>query len=308
MLGLINITPGSQVIPGFFIGWYGLAYVIGLAVLLLLSQREAERRGFSPNHVWNAFLIVAVFALIGGRLYHVIDEWGHGATYSTHPLDAILPPYAGLGVYGGVAGAMLGILLYVKWQKLPFRLALDVVVPGTLLAQGIARWGNFFNQELYGPPTDLPWGITIDCAHRVQEYACAPGSLPTDVPLQGFHPLFFYESSLDIIGGLIALYIARRYLPRLIPGDLGAFWLIWYGTVRGLLEFFRAGWNWTVGGLPTAQIIGIGVVAIGIAWLIYNHRPGHAPYNYPPPYVAPSKPELATEPAFDPDDEGEDNS
>jgi phosphatidylglycerol:prolipoprotein diacylglycerol transferase len=301
MVGLINITPGSQVIPGFFIGWYGLLYLVGLAVLLLVSQREAERRGYAPSHVWNAFLVVAAFALIGARLYHVIDQW---AFYSHDPLKAILPPYSGLGLYGGIAGAIVGILLYVRWKHLPFRIAVDVVIPGTLFAQGIARWGNFFNQELYGPPTDLPWGITIDCAHRVAQYACPPGSLPTDVPLVGFHPLFFYESSLDIIGALIALYISRRYLPRLIPGDLAAFWLIWYGTVRGLLEFFREGWNWTVGGLPTAQIIGIVIVVIGIAWLVYNHRPGSQRYEYLPPYVEPPEPEeeLPTEPAFDPDD------
>jgi phosphatidylglycerol:prolipoprotein diacylglycerol transferase len=302
MLGLINITPGSQVIPGVPIGWYGVAYVVGLAVLILVSQREAERRGYDPKHVWNAFLFVALFALVGARLYHVIDQWG--AIYSQDPLKAILPPYAGLGLYGGIAGAMLGILIYTRWRQLPFKIALDIVVPGTLFAQGIARWGNFFNQELYGPPTDLPWGITIDCAHRVQPYACAAGALPTDVPLQGFHPLFFYESSLDIIGGLIALYIARRYLPRLIPGDLGAFWLIWYGTVRFFLEFFRSGWNWTLGGLPTAQLIGIGVVALGIAWLAYNHRPGHKPYEYLPAWVAPPEPE--SEPEADEYDEDDD--
>jgi phosphatidylglycerol:prolipoprotein diacylglycerol transferase len=285
MVGLINITPGSQVIPGFFIGWYGLLYVVGLAVLLLLSQREAERRGYDPSHVFNAFLVVAAFALIGARLYHVIDQWG--PIYSQDPLKAILPPYAGLGLYGGIAGAIVGILLYVRWKRLPFRIALDVVIPGTLFAQGIARWGNFFNQELYGPPTDLPWGITIDCAHRVAQYVCPPGSLPTDVPLEGFHPLFFYESSLNIIGGLIALYVSRRYLKRLQPGDLAAFWLIWYGTVRSFLEIFRAGWNWTLGGIATAQIIGIAIVAIGVAWLLYNHRRGTTPYPYLPAYVAP---------------------
>jgi phosphatidylglycerol:prolipoprotein diacylglycerol transferase len=277
MVGLINITPGSQVIPGFFIGWYGLLYLIGLAVLLLVSQREAERRGYAPSHIWNAFLVVAALALIGARLYHVIDQW---AFYSQDLLKAILPPYSGLGLYGGIAGAIVGILIYTRWKKLPLRIGLDVVIPGTLFAQGIARWGNFFNQELYGPPTDLPWGITIDCAHRIAQYACPPGSLPTDVPLEGFHPLFFYESSLTIIGGLIALYVSRRYLPRLIPGDLAAFWLIWYGTVRFFLEFLRAGWNWTLGGIATAQIIGIAIVGIGIAWLLYNHRRGTERYHY----------------------------
>jgi phosphatidylglycerol:prolipoprotein diacylglycerol transferase len=107
------------------------------------------------------------------------------------------------------------------------------------------------------------------------------------VPLEGFHPLFFYESSLNIIGGLIALYVSRRYLKRLQPGDLAAFWLIWYGTVRSFLEIFRAGWNWTLGGIATAQIIGIAIVAIGVAWLLYNHRRGTTPYPYLPAYVAP---------------------
>ena len=309
MVGVINVLPGSQVIPGVPIGWYGLLYLVGLAVLLLVSQREAERRGYAPSHVWNAFLVVAAFALIGARLYHVIDQW---AFYSQDLLKAVLPPYSGLGLYGGIAGAMLGILIYVRWKKLPFRIALDVVVPGTLFAQGIARWGNFFNQELYGPPTDLPWGITIDCAHRIADSAGRILYPCTTFPLEttGFHPLFFYESALDIIGGLIALWISRRYLPRLIPGDLGAFWLIWYGTVRFFLEFFREGWNWNVGGLPTAQIIGIAIVVAGVVWLIYNHRPGHTPYAYLPPYEPPPSDEddEYEDDEFDDDDDGEDDS
>ena len=118
------------------------------------------------------------------------------------------------------------------------------------------------------------------------------------MPLQGFHPLFFYEASLDILGGLVALYISRRFLARLQPGDLAAFWGIWYGSVRSLLEFFRAGWNWTVGGVPTAQIVGVAVVVVGIAWIAWNHRPGTQPLAYPPPYEPVA--EEATEPAPEP--------
>ena len=81
----------------------------------------------------------------------------------------MLPPYSGLGLYGGIIGAAIGIWVFLRGKDIPIGRALDVVVPGTLFAQGIARWGNFFNQELYGPPTDLPWGITIDCAHRVAQ-------------------------------------------------------------------------------------------------------------------------------------------
>jgi phosphatidylglycerol:prolipoprotein diacylglycerol transferase len=306
MVGLINITPGSQVIPGLPIGWYGLLYLVGLAALLLIAQREAERRGYAPSHIWNAFIVVAVLALMGGRLYHVIDQW---PLYKDNLLTIVLPPYSGLGLYGGVAGAALGILIYTRWKHVPLRIGLDTVIPGTLIAQGIARWGNFFNQELYGPPTDAPWGITIDCAHRVADAAGAIIYPCTTFPFEttGFHPLFFYESSLNIIGGLVALYISRRFLTRLQPGDLAAFWGIWYGTVRFFLEFFREGWNWTVGGMPTAQIIGIVLVVIGIAWIGYNHRPGTKPYEYLPLYVASDdEPELATDPEFDADDEDPD--
>ena len=293
MFPLINITPGAEIVPGLPIAWYGVGYVIGLAVMLLVSQREAERRGFAPSHIWSALLLVGVLALVGGRLYHVIDQWG--PIYSLDPLKAILPPYSGLGLYGGVAGAALGIFIYTRWKGLPLRLALDTVIPGTLFAQGIARWGNFFNQELYGPPTDAPWGIAIDCAHRVAAYPCSAFPFETT----GFHPLFFYESSLDILGGLIALYLSRRFLARLQPGDLAAFWGIWYGSVRGLLEFFREGWNWTLGPIPTAQLVGLIVIGVGIAWIAWNHRPGTKPYPYLEPYRPPEAepPEPSPEPS-----------
>jgi phosphatidylglycerol---prolipoprotein diacylglyceryl transferase len=289
ILPLIPITPNGILIQlgPLSIGWYGIGYVVALGVMLLVTQTEVARRGVNPNHVWNALLLVGALALIGGRLYHVIDQWG--PIYSQDPLKAILPPYAGLGLYGGVAGAALGLLIYTRWKKLPLIISLDVIVAGGLLAQGIARWGNFFNQELYGPPTDAPWGIAIDCAHRVAQWPCSLFPEATT----GFVPLFFYESALDITGGLIALYLSRRYLARLQPGDLAAFWLIWYGVVRTLLETFRAGWNWTVGGIPTAQLIGITIAFIGVIWLIYNHPRGRAPYPYPPPWTPDRPPDLA---------------
>ena len=91
---------------------------------------KSARRGYNPNHVWNALLLVGALALIGGRLYHVIDQWG--ALYSQDPLRAILPPYAGLGLYGGVAGAALGLSIYTRWKKLPLPISLDVVIVGAL--------------------------------------------------------------------------------------------------------------------------------------------------------------------------------
>jgi phosphatidylglycerol:prolipoprotein diacylglycerol transferase len=283
--GLINITPDPMVIPGLPVGWYGVMYVVGLMVMLSLTRAELLRRGIEEKHLWNAFLLVGAFALIGARLYHVIDQWGAcgpgGPCYSQDLLRIVLPPYAGLGLYGGIAGAALGIIAYGRWSGQPIRLGLDAVIPGTLFAQGIARWGNFFNQELYGPPTSAPWGIAIECEHRAgTPWLCPPqGDYPFETT--GFEPLFFYESFLNISGGLIALLLSRRYLNRLQPGDLTAFWGIWYGSVRFALESLRAGWNWTVAGIPTAQLIGLAVIAIGVAWIAWNHRPGRPDQRQP---------------------------
>ncbi len=299
MFPLIPITPDPNIVMlgPLGIGWYGVGYVIGIGVLLLVTQTELARRGIDPAHAFGALLMVAVIALIGGRLYHVIDQWGQ--IYSQNPISAILPPYSGLGLYGGIAGAALGIFIYTRWKKLSLPLSLDSVIAGTLFAQGIARWGNFFNQELYGPPTDVPWGIAIDCAHRVAQYPCSLFPEATT----GFHPLFFYESALNILGGFIVLYLSRRMLHRLQPGDLVAFWGIWYGATRIVLEPFRSGWNWTLGGIATAQIVGFLVIMIGLVILIWNHgRRDTKPYDYPPPWTPPAhdgEPPPDTEPTAD---------
>ena len=276
-LALIDLTPPSGIDLGpITVGFYGLGYVLAVTVLLLVSQAEARRKGLDPGLVMSGLIVVAIFALVGARLYHVIDDIER---YAADPLAAVLPPYSGLGLYGGIFGATLGIWVFVRGKGIPLGRALDVVVPGTLLAQGIARWGNFFNQELYGPPTELPWAIAIDCAHRVSPWYC-PGDprLPAGaegVPLEmGFGPLFFYESALTIAGGIIALVVARRFADRLLDGDLASFWMVWYGGVRLLLETFREGWNWTVLGIPTAMLIGAVLIAAGLgtAWWRHSHR------------------------------------
>ena len=263
---LIDVTPPSGIDLGpLTLGFYGIGFVLAAAVMILVSQSEARRKGLDPGLVTNAIIVVAIFALVGARLYHVIGEWHF---YADDPIRAILPPYAGLGLYGGIIGAAVGIWVFLRGKTIPLGRALDVVVPGTLFAQGIARWGNFFNQELYGPPTDLPWGITIECANRVAQYPCSLHPVETT----GFHPLFFYESVLTITGGVIALVLARRFGALLRDGDLASFWMIWYGGVRLVLELFRDGWNWTIAGIPTAMLIGVVLIAAGIGTAWWRHR------------------------------------
>jgi phosphatidylglycerol:prolipoprotein diacylglycerol transferase len=274
---LIDFTPPTGIDLGpLTLGFYGIGFVVAAAVMILVSQSEARRKGLDPGLVSSAIIVVAIFALVGARLYHVIGEWH---LYADDPIRAVLPPYAGLGLYGGIIGAAVGIWIFLRGKTIPLSRALDVVVPGTLLAQGIARWGNFFNQELYGPPTDLAWGISIECVNRVARYSCETHPVETT----GFHPLFFYESVLTIAGGVIALVLARRLTDRLLDGDLVSFWMIWYGSVRLVLEVFRDGWNWTIAGIPTAMLIGVVFIAIGAGSMWWRHSRRAAPPAPPAP-------------------------
>src|SRR4051812_42899147 len=150
---LIQVFPNPTLfdLGPLHVGWYGVGYVVGVAVLLYVAQQEIVRRGIERRHVMNALLVVAALALIGGRLYHVIDQWGY---YSQNLPAIVLPPYAGLGLYGGLIGGMAGIWLYTKRNHLAFWDAVDSVVAGALFAQGVAPRGELFHPGVYGPPPD----------------------------------------------------------------------------------------------------------------------------------------------------------
>jgi phosphatidylglycerol:prolipoprotein diacylglycerol transferase len=275
---VINITPSAV---AFAIGpvtvpWYGLGYVAALAVGSFIATREARRRGQDPDQVWNGILVVFILGIVGARLYHVIDQWG--TLYAHDPIRIFLPPYSGLAIYGGIVGGLLGIAFHARRNHLRLWLWADIAVPALFFGQAIGRWGNFFNQELYGPPTSLPWGIAIQCQYRVAAYPCSTFPFETT----GFHPLFFYESVLSLLGGIIALWVGRRFAHRLREGDLVSFWLIWYGIVRSALEPLRDGYNWTFFGVPVAIIIGVGAIGGGLLWAWLRHH-GPAPGPEPGP-------------------------
>jgi phosphatidylglycerol:prolipoprotein diacylglycerol transferase len=251
--------------------WYGIMYAIGLAVTYVVVEREARRRGLDIGLLVNGFILIAFAALVGGRLYHVIDQWD--ARYRDDLLAIVLPPYSGLGVYGGIATGFLAAVLYTRWKHQPFLGWADAAAPGLLVMQGVARWGNFFNQELYGPPTNLPWGIAIQCANRTQAWACPAdgGTTPVDAH---FVPLFLYESISGLIGAAVLILLARR-VRSLRPGDLVLLFFVWYGTTRFLLEPLRTN-NWLLGGIPTASLISAAAVVGALLLLAWRHRPGAA--------------------------------
>jgi phosphatidylglycerol:prolipoprotein diacylglycerol transferase len=248
--------------------WYGIGYALGLAIAYQVLVRLARRAGEDPDIVGTGMIVVAIAGLIGGRAYHVIDQW---ALYKDDPLKIVMPPYTGLGVYGGIALGLVAVILYARRLHQPIWRWADIIAPALFTMQAVARWGNFFNQELYGSPTDLPWGIPIQCAHRIQAYACPPGSDPAATLGQHFQPLFLYESLSGVLGAAVLIWIGFRFRNRLRPGDLALTFFVWYGVVRFLLETQRQD-NWTFFGVPTAQIVSLLFAIPALLIVFWRHR------------------------------------
>ena len=167
------------------IGWYGIGYALGWRVAYQVMARLAKRAGEDADLLINGMIVVAIAALVGGRAYHVIDQWE--ALYASDPIKVILPPVLRARRLRRADPGPIAAFLYARWLGMPFLRWADIVAPGLFAMQMIGRWGNYFNQELYGPPTTLPWGIPIDAAHRVADYPLNlfPGGdpVPPAVPL-----------------------------------------------------------------------------------------------------------------------------
>jgi len=249
---------------------YGVMIALGLFAAACLAAHEARRR-FGPeaaDRVWDMLLWVTVGGIVGARLWHILTPPAsmrvHGVTteyYLTHPQDAIAIWKGGLGMPGVLIGGGLALWLYTRRHGLDFRNWLDIIAPALPLGQAIGRWGNYFNQELYGKPTDLPWKIFIDPAHRVPGYE----------GVAYYHPLFAYEMLWNLLVMAALLYISRRWARRLLPGDLFLLYLAFYGFGRFWLEFLRLDIS-PVAGLNVNQTL-MAVVTVGSLVTLYlRHR------------------------------------
>lgn len=226
--------------------WYGVLVVTGAIVAAFIATREAARKGENPDRVWDILLWVLPAGLICARLYHVISAWD----LYKNDLLTIVTNWRGLAIYGAVAGGLIASWAYCRVHKLSLARWLDIAAPGLILAQAIARWGNFFNQELYGPPTDLPWGIYIEPAYRYPDLA----------NFDRYHPLFLYESLWNLLIFAFLIWVARRG-PKLLDGDLICLYGIGYSTGRFFLESLRPE-AWNLNGFRTAQIIALGLILV----------------------------------------------
>ncbi|HLF27435.1 MAG TPA: prolipoprotein diacylglyceryl transferase [Anaerolineae bacterium] len=267
------------------INFYGIIIVLGALIGGYIAASEARRRGHDPDIVWDGLVWVVLAGIVGARLYHVFSVPAGCAEgvpycgwpwYRDHPLDIILGmrEVGGLGIFGAVLVGGLALFVYARRRKLPVLRYLDFAAPALLIGQAIGRWGNFVNQELYGPPTNLPWGISIDALHRTYEYV---DLARYPVETTRFHPLFLYESMLNLLGFVVLIAISRRFASRLKAGDLILLYFIWYPVVRIFVESYRFDAWISIGNIPTATLISIVAALIALIALILRHRRRTAP-------------------------------
>lgn len=254
---------------GFTIGplkiyFYGIIIMVGVLVAVWIAVVEAKRRELDSEIVWDMVPWLLILGIVGARLWHVFtpsQSMGVGPEYYfSHPLEILNTRNGGLGIPGAIIGGIVALFIYTKRKGLKFLTWADIIIPGVALAQAIGRWGNFFNQELYGPPTNLPWGITIDLAHRLPGYE----SFST------FHPMFLYESIWNLFNFFLLLTIGRTKEEKLLPGDLLYIYMIVYAIGRFGLEFLRLDASF-VGSININQMVMAVVAVLGAALLVFNH-------------------------------------
>ncbi|MBL8098986.1 MAG: prolipoprotein diacylglyceryl transferase [Anaerolineales bacterium] len=216
--------------------WYGLIVMSGVLVGAWFAEREVRRRGENGEVLLDAMIWPVVIGIIGARLWYVVNATlGGNTSFTQDPLSIIRPPIAGLHFFGGLLFGAIALVIYLKRNGYDVWLFLDAVAPVTLLGQAVGRWGNYINQELYGPPTTLPWGIPIGAGHRLPAYADL-SQFPVNTTR--FHPTFAYEMILNVLAFLFILWYIRKDENEK-PGTAVSLWLICAGFIRVFIEFFR---------------------------------------------------------------------
>lgn len=261
---LYTIKLGSIEIP---IRWYGLLIVAGALVATWYAAWYIKRKGQDPEIAWDALLWLLISGIIGARIWYVIaDIIGGGDRYLNDPAQILLINQGGLNILGGVVLAAIVAWYYARRRRIDFWLLADAIGPGALIGQAIGRLGNYINQELYGPPTTLPWGISIEAAHRIP-----PWNDLAQFPVETtrFHPTFAYEMiwNLIIAGLLIWLVLKRDHSLR--TGVIASLALIGAGVGRTWIELFRPDQPSFFGApISTSMVVSIIFAVIGVVLLL----------------------------------------
>jgi len=253
---------------------YALAILLGIIFAILIVNQRLTARGGEKWVVIDVALYAVPLGILGGRLFHV----------ATHPADYFFPGAnlwrifyvweGGLAIFGALIGGALGVWIGSRIVGLRFWSFADALAPGLLIAQGVGRIGNYFNQELFGAPTDLPWGLQIDAPNPGIPAGIPPGTL--------FHPTFLYELLWNVFGALVLIGLLRKF--NLQWGRLFGLYLVWYGVGRFFLETIRLDVAEVFLGLRANQWTALLAIAVGLLIFFIQARrhPGDEPSVYRP--------------------------
>ncbi|GAA2991866.1 prolipoprotein diacylglyceryl transferase [Microbacterium terrae] len=254
---------------------YALCIITGIIVAVLLTNHRLSKRGAEPWVVIDIALIAVPLAIIGARIYHVLTHFDFYFGDGANPLSALYIWEGGIAIYGALIGGAIGAWLGCRWTGIRFWTFADALAPGLLLAQAIGRFGNWFNQELFGLPTDVPWGLEIAYPNPAWPTGIAEGTL--------FHPTFLYEVLWNTLGVVVLLWISWRFT-ALQWGRVFAIYLIWYSAGRIVWESIRIDPSDIILGLRTnvwAAIFGV-VAGLVIFFVQKRRHPGLEPSPYTP--------------------------
>ncbi len=213
----IDINQVAFAIGDFKVYWYGIIIGTGFLLALLYALFALKRFGLDKEDFFDCVLIGLITGVIGARLYYVLFRWDY---YVQHLDEIFMIHNGGLAIYGGIIGGLLGGCITAKIKKISIPAILDVAVLGFLIGQGLGRWGNFFNQEAFGTPTDLPWGMLSENTNGV-----------------AVHPCFLYESLWCFLGFVLLHFFSKKF--RKYDGQIFLLYLVWYGFERMIVEGLR---------------------------------------------------------------------
>ncbi|ACB49406.1 polipoprotein diacylglyceryltransferase [Crocosphaera subtropica ATCC 51142] len=263
LLGFQFQSPGPILIElgPLVIRWYGFLIASAVLIGVTLSQWLAKRRHVNPDLIGDLAIWLVIGAIPCARLYYVIFQWQE---YAQRPEDVIAIWKGGIAIHGAIIGGTIAALIFARLNKISVWQLGDLVVPSLALGQAIGRWGNFFNSEAFGAPTNLPWRLYIPVNNRPVEYLTS----------EYFHPTFLYESLWNFLVFLLLLWLffwGLKHSHRFRVGTLSLVYLIAYSCGRIWIEGLRTD-SLMLGPLRVAQVISLVMISVGILGLVWLYR------------------------------------
>jgi len=241
--------------------WYGFLIASAVLIGVTLSQNLAKRRQVNPELLADLAIWLVIAAIPAARIYYVVFQWEQ---YQNNPGDIIAIWKGGIAIHGAILGGTIAAIIFAKIQKVSIWVLADLVMPSLALGQAIGRWGNFFNSEAFGRPTDLPWKLYIPPASRPFDYA----------NFEYFHPTFLYESIWNLLVLGLLLFIFFQSLKPTSPiktGTLALVYLVAYSIGRFFVEGLRTD-SLMAGQLRTAQIVSLILISLGAFGLVWLYK------------------------------------